>query len=493
MSTSAPKHEVSTVKSIRFGMLSKEQIEQMSVVEVTEGTFYDSNGDPKLNSLFDPRMGVIERGRKCKTCEQDYILCPGHPGHISLGRPIFNILFDKEIIKLAKCYCCKCSKILVNKTHPIIKAIMKSLHGKQRFKKIYNLIHASFKDKRCGTVNEAEAGGLFDNGGCGALQPDKYVNDLISGFLIGQWSADRIAGPLPEGVTPDVMGMINQKMNAEFVLAWFKRISLEDAGIMALNPEWCMPHYLIIENILVVPPACRPSVRQYNGQRSEDDITHQYISIIKHNNILKEQLSTGQPVPEYILQNSVNLVQYHVMTLHDNDGKKMDQATTRTYRPIKSFIDRLKGKEGRIRSNLMGKRVDFSARSVISPDANIKMSELGVPLEIAMNLTFPDIVNKYNINDMYKLVRNGNKVYPGAKSIESGATKRVTLLMDSNLKDMVLEYGDIVHRHLQNGDYVLFNRQPTLHRMSMMAHTVKVMEGKTFRFNTDCCQPYNAD
>lgn len=490
------RHEVSTVKSVQFGMMSKEQIERMSVVEVTEGTFYDSNGDPKLNSLFDPRMGVIERGRKCKTCEQDYILCPGHPGHISLARPIFNIQFDKEIIKLAKCFCCKCGKLLINKEHALVKTIMKANRGKKRFKRVFKLIFNTYKVGRCGTINESDAGGILDNGGCGALQPDKYVNAMtpqMGGYLVAQWRADRLVGALPEGIMLDASGMIEQKMNAEYVLAWFKRITPEDASVMAMSPEWCMPSYLIIETVPVVPPACRPSVRQYNGQRSEDDITHKYIDIIKHNNILKEALASGQVMPENQLQMHVNVIMYHVMTLHDNDGKKLNQSTTRTYRPIKSFICRLKGKEGRIRSNLMGKRVDFSARSVISPDANIKMSELGVPLEIAMNLTYPEVVNKFNINEMYKLVRNGNKIYPGAKRLESVKKNTSTFLMDNILEDIILEYGDIIHRHLRDGDYVLFNRQPTLHRMSMMAHIVKVMPGKTFRFNPDDCECYNAD
>lgn len=496
MATTIQRHEVSTVKSVRFGMMSKEQIERMSVVEVTEGTFYDSNGDPKLNSLFDPRMGVIERGRKCKTCEQDYILCPGHPGHISLARPIFNIQFDKEIMKIARCFCCRCGKLLINKDSAIIKAVLKANQGKKRFKKVFKLIANTYKIARCGSINEADAGGVLDTGGCGALQPDKYINDMApqrGAVLVAQWRADRITGGVPEGLVVDAAGMINQKMNADYVLAWFKRITPEDAIVMALSPEWCMPSYLIIESVLVVPPACRPSVRQYNGQRSEDDITHKYIDIIKNNNLLKETLASGNTVPEANIQSSINLIQYHVMTMHDNDGKKLQMSNTRTYRPIKSFICRLKGKEGRIRSNLMGKRVDFSARSVISPDANIKMSELGVPLEIAMNLTYPEVVNKYNINEMYKLVRNGNKVYPGAKRLESIKKNTSIFLMDNILEDIILEYGDIVHRHLRDGDYVLFNRQPTLHRMSMMAHVVKVMPGKTFRFNTDCCMPYNAD
>ena len=108
------------------------------------------------------------------------------------------------------------------------------------------------------------------------------------------------------------------------------------------------------------------------------------------------------------------MVQYHVSTLFNNDIKGISPATTRSGRPMKTFTERLKGKEGRIRHNLMGKRVDYSARSVISPDANLDIDQLGVPYRVAMNLTFPETVNQYNINDLYKKVRNGNKVYPGA-------------------------------------------------------------------------------
>jgi DNA-directed RNA polymerase II subunit RPB1 len=179
--------------------------------------------------------------------------------------------------------------------------------------------------------------------------------------------------------------------------------------------------------------------------------------------------------------------------MNNEDNKNPAQALTRAFRPIKGITERLKGKDGRIRNNLMGKRVDFSARSVISPDSNIRMSELGVPKEIAMNLTYPEIVCKYNINEMYKLIRNGNNVYPGAKSVKYSKTGRIRLLIDANLEDIVLEYGDIVNRHLRDGDYVLFNRQPSLHKMSMMGHRIRVMSGKTFRFNPDVCMPYNAD
>jgi DNA-directed RNA polymerase II subunit RPB1 len=139
----------------------------------------------------------------------------------------------------------------------------------------------------------------------------------------------------------------------------------------------------------------------------------------------------------------------------------------------------------------MGKRVDFSARSVISPDANLSIEELGVPEKIAINLTFPEVVNQHNINRMYQLVRNGNKIYPGAKSWKSVKDNKQKLILDGS--KIILNFGDTINRHLVNGDIVLFNRQPSLHKMSMMAHRIRVMKGNTFRLNVDVCKPYNAD
>ncbi len=244
----------------------------------------------------------------------------------------------------------------------------------------------------------------------------------------------------------------------------------------------------------MVPPCVRPSVRQYNGQRSEDDLTHKYNDIIKANETLKDKLANNANMPQDHIKNHTDLLQYHVSTLFNNDIKGINPANTRGGRAMKTFAERLKGKGGRIRHNLMGKRVDYSARSVISPDPNIKIGELGVPLKVAMNLTFPEVVNEYNINKLYKHVRNGNHVYPGAKSIRNSKNKKLRSLEYRDTNKIVLEFGDIVDRHLIDGDIVLFNRQPSLHKMSMMAHLVKVMfKGNTFRLNIDVCTPYNAD
>ena len=170
----------------------------------------------------------------------------------------------------------------------------------------------------------------------------------------------------------------------------------------------------------------------------------------------------------------------------------MAQSAQRSGRPLKSLQQRLGTKEGRIRNNLQGKRVEFSARSVITPDPNISVAELGVPLKVAMNLTFPERVTAYNIERMYALVQNGPDKYPGAKSIQRTGGRMIGL-KHVNTKTIQLYEGDVINRHLLDGDPVLFNRQPSLHRMSMMCHLVRVLPYSTFRLNVSVTKPYNAD
>lgn len=476
--------ETGFVNGIQFGIYSPEVIRSKSVVHITCETLYDSNGEPKINGLFDLRMGPIDPHIECKTCEQTYIKCPGHFGHIELPKPVFNLQFESDIVKILRCICIKCSRILVNKNDKIIKNIMALTKGnhKDRFEKIFKLVQ---KATICGDINKKNET-LYDNGGCGAIQPSKYDSrQFRSDYeIIAEWKDNN--DEIPVNIT--------QSLNAEIILAIFKRITEDDALVMGFSPKWCMPSWLIITMLPVVPPSVRPSVRQYNSQRSEDDLTNQYYQIIKWTKMLKDKLSKNTvTTPENIkLYNSQ--IQYYVITLFNNEIKGIPPALTRGGRPMKTLRQRLAGKEGRIRNNLMGKRVDFSARSVISADSNLAIEELGVPYKIAMNLTFPEVVNKININKLYQYVRNGNKVYPGAKSYKrcKDGTK-YSILDNKDTNSIVLELGDTVNRHLINGDIVLFNRQPSLHKMSMMAHKVRVMEGNTFRLNVDVCKPYNAD
>ena len=458
--TNDDNFEVGFVNGVQFGIYSPEVIRNKSVVNITCETLYDSNGDPKINGLFDLRMGPIEARVDCKSCEQNYVTCPGHFGHIELPKPVFNLQFESDIVKILRCICIKCSRLLVNKDDKIIKniiAITKN-NNKERFEKIFKIIQKVNKIT-CGAIDKKNET-LYDNGGCGAIQPTKYDSKSfrLDYEIIAEWKDDNEDIPLN----------ITQKLNAEIILAIFKRITEDDCLVMGFSPKWCLPSWLIITMLPVVPPSVRPSVRQYNSQRSEDDLTNNYYEIIKCTKMLKDVLAKNSSVsPEQIKHYNAQ-IQHRVITLFNNDIKGIPPINTRGGRPMKTLRQRLVGKEGRIRNNLMGKRVDFSARSVISADANLNIEDLGVPYKIAMNLTFPEVVNKININRLYKYVKNGNKVYPGAKSIKRVKDGSQYMIMDKDTNNETLEYGDTVNRHLINGDIVLFNRQPSLHKMSMM-------------------------
>ena len=228
-----------------------------------------------------------------------------------------------------------------------------------------------------------------------------------------------------------------------------------------------------------------------DNQRMDDDLSHKLIDIVRANQKLREQIDKGQP-RDYIEQHMLHL-EFHVATYVDNDIKGMPPAAQRSGRPLKTLKSRMGAKTGRVRGNLMGKRVDFSARSVITPDANIDVDELGVPIEIATNLTKPEMVTPYNRDRLAMYVRNGPAKHPGAKSVFMKSDKRTISLKYINADMIELNEGDVVHRHLIDGDHVLFNRQPSLHKGSMECHRVKVLPYSTFRLNVSATKPYNAD
>jgi DNA-directed RNA polymerase II subunit RPB1 len=275
----------------------------------------------------------------------------------------------------------------------------------------------------------------------------------------------------------------------EECMAILKGISAKDLTTMGFDEKNAHPAWMIIQNLPVAPPPVRPSVAATT--RSEDDLTHAYTQIIKTNNELKKNLDRGAPatVVSELRQN----LQYYVVTLMDNEVQGLPPQRQRSGRALKAIRARLRGKEGRVRGNLMGKRVDFSARTVITPDPNLQLDQLGVPRMIAGNLTIPETVTTHNLEEMKKLVSNGPTTWPGAKYIIRHDERQIDLSQLKNRSDCQLEVGYIVERHIRDDDYVLFNRQPSLHKMSIMGHRVKVLPFQTFRLNLSVTSPYNAD
>ncbi|XP_078050939.1 RNA polymerase II subunit RpII215 [Augochlora pura] len=487
MATSDSKAPLRTVKRVQFGILSPDEIRRMSVTdggirfpETMEG------GRPKLGGLMDPRQGVIDRNSRCQTCAGNMTECPGHFGHIDLAKPVFHVGFITKTIKILRCVCFYCSKLLVSPHNPKIKEIVMKTKGqpRKRLTFVYDL---------CKSKNICEGGDEMDinkenqeqqaadrkpgHGGCGRYQPNLRRSGLD---VTAEW----------KHVNEDTQ---EKKIALTAERAWeiLKHITDEESFILGMDPKFARPDWMVVTVLPVPPLSVRPAVIMYGSAKNQDDLTHKLADIIKANNELIRNEQAGAAA--HVISENIKMLQFHVATLVDNDMPGMPRAMQKSGKPLKAIKSRLKGKEGRIRGNLMGKRVDFSARTVITPDPNLRIDQVGVPRSIAQNLTFPEIVTPFNIDKMQELVRRGNSQYPGAKYIVRDNGERIDLRFHPKPSDLHLQCGYRVERHIRDGDLVIFNRQPTLHKMSMMGHRVKVLPWSTFRMNLSCTSPYNAD
>tara|TARA_B100001758_G_scaffold246308_1_gene261087 strand:+ start:8223 stop:12701 length:4479 start_codon:yes stop_codon:yes gene_type:complete len=451
---------------IQFSILSPEEIRKNSVAEITSRDTYINN-KPVIGGLFDPRMGVLEPGLLCPTDGLDYINTPGYFGHINLARPVFYIQYLNTVMKILRVICLKCSKLLISKQKY---NYLLNESSDKRWNSVFSL---ASKIKRCGECNED---------GCGCKQPDKIKKEGLA-TLFAEWS--NVESILADG------SKLTKMITPEMVIKIFKKITDDDINFMGFDPNWSRPDWMVCQVLAVPPPSVRPSVKHDAQQRSEDDISHILVNIIKTNKTLKDKIE--QNAAANIINDWSTVLQYFIATMVDNKIPGIAAFAQRSGRALKSIKERLNGKTGRVRGNLMGKRVDFSARSVITPDPNISIRQLGVPKKIAMNITKPIKVNERNKAYLTSLVKKGPNEYPGAKILQKKNGENISLNY-ADRKSIKIEIGDTVHRHMMDGDAVLFNRQPTLHRMSMMCHIAKIMEkGDTFRLNVGCTKPYNAD
>ena len=441
------------IVSIQFGLMSPEETKKGSVVHVIHPETVE-NGIPKENGLIDLRMGTTERNFLCQTCNSSSFECVGHYGHIELTKPMFHIGYLSRIKKTLECVCFYCSKIKISKT--------KLVPGLEN-------CWTALKTKSICEGEETSEGRT----GCGNKQP-MIKKDGLNLIAFMKESDD---------------GEGKVVLNGDKVYNILKKIPQEDFEFLGFDSVNCRPEWMMLTTIIVPPPAVRPSIVLNGHLRAEDDLTHKLSDIVKSNAYLKKYEQEG--APSHIVRDYEQLLQFHLATLIDNDIGGQPQALQKSGRPLKSISARLKGKEGRVRGNLMGKRVDFSARSVISPDPNISVGEVGVPVQIAKIHTFPEKVNSFNIDFLQSLVNTGPNEHPGANYVIRTDGQKIDL--NFNRQDLKLEKGFIVERHILNNDQVLFNRQPSLHKMSMMGHKVKIMKGKSFRLNLSAASPYNAD
>lgn len=488
--------KIRPIDKVEFSILGNEEIKRISAlrddpngIDIPE--LYD-NADPKRGGLIDPRLGAVNNEIDCATCGLNSTKCNGHFGHIALAEPVFHYGYFQIVKRILSCTCLRCSKLLTHKNEDLIIDMLKNKTGRNRLNEVRNLTKNVSNCQNCGTPVSKIKIEINKN----------YIQILlVAEIALSPGVSDNLTED--DGFDPNKK-RLRQILTPDKVYEILSNISDEDCRIMGIEPTRTRPEDMV-QHIFPVPPVqVRPSVKAdfMSTNAIEDHLTVKLADIIKANSRIrkyKEAITDSEVALKYGADQA-QLLQYHTATYFDNETLALPKSEQRA-KPTKSLSSRLKGKEGRVRNNLMGKRVDFSARTVITPDPSLDVNELGVPIKIAKNLTFPEIVTPQNIKKLQKLVKNGRKKYPGANFVfplSNSSSNRRVLPIDLRYREggVDLKYGDIVERHLVNGDYVLLNRQPTLHKLSMMGHKVKIIENDnyaTLRLNVSVTGPYNAD
>jgi DNA-directed RNA polymerase subunit A' len=515
---------------IDFGLMDPETYRDMSATKVITADTYDDDGYPIDMGLMDPRLGVIDPGLECRTCGSHSGSCNGHFGHIELAAPVIHVGFTKLIRRLLRSTCRECGRLALDEAqrdefrdryerakelgddeHDVLKAAVRQAR-KASTCPFCGEPQADIKHEKPTTYYEVQdvLSGDYSERIAAAMQPDEEEDDpgtspqelaektdialdRVNEIMAGEFrprTEDRRAIEKALGI--DLTEEDMNKLMPSDIRDWFEDIPNEDLEVLGIDAEDSRPEWMILTVLPVPPVTTRPSITLDNGQRSEDDLTHKLVDIIRINQRFMENREAG--APQLIIEDLWELLQYHVTTFVDNEISGTPPARHRSGRPLKTLSQRLKGKEGRFRGSLSGKRVNFSARTVISPDPTLSLNEVGVPDRVAKEMTQTLNVTERNVEEARQYVRNGPEAHPGANYVRRPDGRRLKVT-EKNCEELAekVEPDWEVNRHLVDGDIVIFNRQPSLHRMSIMAHEVVVMPYKTFRLNTVVCPPYNAD
>ncbi|MDE1868943.1 MAG: DNA-directed RNA polymerase subunit A' [Candidatus Micrarchaeota archaeon] len=460
--------QAEAIDFIRFTTISPATIKRMSVAKLIVPDTYNEDGYPIDGGLVDQRLGVIDPGLKCKTCGGRVKTCPGHFGHIELVRPVIHPEFAKTIYLLLQSTCYNCHRALLTKEaieemKPAIKGIVES-EEEIDTSNISVMTTIEEEDQRMVLLKKLKSVKKCPH--CASVQHKMKLERPTFFYINGN------------------------KMKPDEIRDWLAKIPDDDLKSLGIDPAATRPEWLVITVLLVPPVNVRPSITLESGERSEDDLTHKLVDIMRINQRLEQDIDAG--APQIIIDDLWELLQYQVTTYFNNETPGVPVARHRSTRPLKTLAQRLKGKEGRLRYNLSGKRVNFSARTVISSDSSLTINQVGVPRKIAETLTVPIYVTQWNIDKVKKYIEN--KEYPTIINVitKEGIRKRIT---EVNREEIIktIAPGYILERQLIDGDMGLLNRQPTLHRLSVMAHTVKVLPGRTMRIHVSVAYPYNGD
>jgi DNA-directed RNA polymerase beta' subunit len=484
--------ETIEIETIRFTMMTNDDALKMSVCHITESLYHGKN------TVYDPRLGAVNTTEICETCGQGWKICPGHYGHIRLASAIPHPLCTKKILQYLRLFCFHCSRLVFTEDR------LEILGKRTSLTVILELIEKS--------VN------VCPHSECKKMLPEFTFDDDKFYYC----NKDGSKYPL----------------NNEQIWNIFDNVRECDISLLNLDSNWVHPRNCLIQILPVIPPCARPYVTSGDAQ-GYDDLTLKYIDIIKTNK--KCQTVIGEKMKADVLE----VLSFHIRTLMDNTkGKARDSSQKR---PIKCFKKRLTGKQGLIRGNIEGKRANLNGRTVVGPEALGHVNELVIPYEVSKILTVPEIVTENNIEYCQKLVDDGKvnyvkrnkknhdlktkrkeneyqfgpwdrvyrngvylKPYEMSLSVKADPYKRMGY-EDFKLQSgdvlyrgeekieyispsrFMLKAGDVIERQLKNGDWLILNRQPTLWKGSMQAKQVRILPGKTFRFNLACTQAYNAD
>jgi len=516
---------------IRFGLMDPETYRDMSATKVITADTYDDDGYPIDMGLMDPRLGVIDPGLECRTCGQHSGSCPGHFGHIELAAPVIHVGFTTLMRRLLRATCRECGSLtLVEEKKEEFRDQLERAEelGKDPDTVLKSAVREARKSNTCPHCGSPQAdikhekpttyyevenvlASEYSEVIAEAMQPDEDDEDdegispseladqtgisleRINQILGGEFRPlDEDRRALEKALDVDLTEEDMNKLMPSDIRDWFEDIPDSDIEVLGIDSENSRPEWMIMTVLPVPPVTARPSITLDNGQRSEDDLTYKLVDIIRINQRFMENREAG--APQLIIEDLWELLQYHVTTFVDNEISGTPPARHRSGRPLKTLSQRLKGKEGRFRGSLSGKRVNFSARTVISPDPTLSLNEVGIPDRVASEMTITINVTDRNTEEARQYVSNGPEVHPGANYVKRPDGRRLKVT-PKNCEELAtkIEEGWEVNRHLVDGDIVIFNRQPSLHRMSIMAHEVVVMPYKTFRLNTVVCPPYNAD
>ena len=524
------KEGINKITEIQFGVFSSSDIAKLSEIECNNHLiYYENSKRPYEYGSVDPRLGINQKSKKCETCKNEMEQCPGHFGYIRLNFPLFHIGFFKKIIEILRCICKNCSRILIPED---LKPNFRNIGSK------INKISSSKKKKYlteilkiCGKVKICPYCGAL-NGKIKHIQgvtgPTIIVHEISkkdiekleeinneektykkkyesAAILYFQKNPSKLNASIKkeENINnfcknyyyDSSSETISLELTSPYVYNLFSHISPEDINFFGMDGKNSSPMDLLLQYVIIPPLSIRPTIQMGTGDitTNEDDLTMKISQMIFLNNALKQYIIEGKGETYRLMEDLNTLQSFHAFYIDDNTkgiNKNMFEK-----KQIKSLCTRLKGKKGRFRQNLNAKRVDFSGRTVISPDPNLRIDQLGIPIYMALNLTYPERVNKQNIKRLKKAIMNGCDKFPGAIYIltNNGKDKISLRYANREQKCRELKIGDIVERHIIDDDIVLFNRQPSLHRVSIMAFHAKMLPWKTLRFNVSNCTPFNAD